>query len=105
MPTRSAPETLRGHAAAIWVAAFNSAWDGKSCKDDCAAPIAWAAVKKKYTKNKEGRWVAKEEMKNFIGSDIFSATEADFDDESLSALVTLVKPGVSKNRKNWKPEA
>jgi cation transport regulator ChaB len=106
MPTQSAPETLRGHAAAIWVAAFNSAWDGKSCKDDCAAPIAWAAVKKKYTKNKEGRWVAKEDTpRNFIGSDIFPATEAEFDDDSLSALVTLVRPGVSKNRKNWKPEA
>src|SRR5262245_29933777 len=103
MPTRSAPETLRGHAAAIWVAAFNSAWDGKSCKDDCAAPIAWAAVKKKYHKDKDGHWVAKEfdYESNFIASDLFQAVEAEFDDETLSALVTLVRPGVSKNRKNW----
>lgn len=37
--------------------------------------------------------------------DIFQATEAVFDDESLRATVTLIRPGMSANRKNWSPVA
>lgn len=37
--------------------------------------------------------------------DIFQALEAEFDDENLRARVTLIRPGMSGNRKLWTKEA
>lgn len=36
--------------------------------------------------------------------DLVLATEAVFDDDSLRAKVTIIRPGMSKNRKNWTAE-
>lgn len=59
--TTNAPDTLSGHAKQIWLAAFNSAYEGtckdRSNKDECAARIAWGAVKEKYHKKGES-WIA-----------------------------------------------
>jgi cation transport regulator ChaB len=63
----TAPAVLKGHAAAIWKAAFLAAY-GDTCKgegdndakDACAAKVAWAAVKGKYRKAKGGAWVRRE---------------------------------------------
>jgi cation transport regulator len=49
---------LPKHAKEIYMAAFNSAseqYDGESI----AHATAWAAIKTKYKKNDEGKWVAK----------------------------------------------
>jgi len=60
------PDNVKGlpdHAREIWVAAFNSAWDGWSSdktdltQEGYAHAVAWAAVKKLYKKNAEGAWV------------------------------------------------
>ncbi len=62
----TAPDVLSGHAAEIFVSAFNAAWDGtckgggeKGDQESCAHAVAWAAVKKKYKKSDSGGWVAK----------------------------------------------
>jgi cation transport regulator len=59
-----APDVLSGHAAEIFVSAFNAAWSG-TCKgggktgdqEGCAHAVAWAAVKNKYKKDSDGNWV------------------------------------------------
>lgn len=110
MPTSEAPSTLSGKAASTWKSAFNSAWSGTCSdsgdrRDECASRVAWSAVKKTYRKEGDA-WVAKEasepEMK--LRETLF-ATEAEFDDEKQEALITIVKPGISANRRNHKPEA
>lgn len=59
---------LPSHAQAIYLAAFNRAWDeyknAKDCKDDTileetAHKVAWSAVKQKYEKRDDERWHAK----------------------------------------------
>jgi cation transport regulator len=51
-------DNLPSGAAAIYKAAFNSAYNGTCKKDDgCAAKIAWSAVKQSYHKDEEGNWV------------------------------------------------
>ena len=66
--TATVPDVLSGHAAEIWQSTFLSAYDG-TCKDEgerkdeCAARVAWSAVKEKYKKDKDsGEWVAKANM-------------------------------------------
>jgi len=55
-------KALPDHAKAIWVAAFNSAWDSWSAdktdqpQDGYAFAVAWAAVKNLYKKDAEGNW-------------------------------------------------
>jgi cation transport regulator len=64
------PESVRDnlprHAQEIYKEAFNSAWDeyadpnarrDDASHEEVAHRVAWAAVKKRYTKNEEGRWV------------------------------------------------
>lgn len=71
------PDNLRAvpkHAKEIYMAAYNSAYDG-TCKDSgerkesCCAAIAWSAVGKKYEK-KDDKWVEKKggETKSVIHS-------------------------------------
>ena len=57
---------LPTHAQDIYKEAFNHAWDyykspskrrGADSRETVAHKIAWAAVEKKYHKNKEGKWV------------------------------------------------
>lgn len=61
----TAPSTLQGHAKEIWKSAFLSAYNetcegDDAAKDECAAKIAWSAVKNVYSKNeKTGEWVEK----------------------------------------------
>ena len=54
----------------IYRAAFNNAWDeysspsdrrGAQSLEEEAHKVAWSAVKAKYVKNDNGRWVAKDE--------------------------------------------
>ena len=57
------PEAIKGlpkHLIEIWVAAFNSAFKQYDGNEGKAAGTAWAAVKTKYKKNPEGKWVSKE---------------------------------------------
>jgi cation transport regulator len=62
----SVQDNLPEHAQEIYLEAFNSAYDqydqpderreGAS-REETAHRVAWAAVKKVYEKNDEGRWV------------------------------------------------
>jgi len=57
------PDALEGlpkHLIEIWVAAYNSAFKQYNGNEGKAAGTAWAAVKTKYKKNEQGKWVAKE---------------------------------------------
>lgn len=54
------PDRIKGlpkHAMEIWIAAYNSAIKQYNGDEAKANGTAWAAVKKKYKKNKEGKWV------------------------------------------------
>lgn len=59
-------DNLPKHAQEIYKEAFNSAWDqydepeerrGDASREETAHRVAWSAVKKKYEKNENGRWV------------------------------------------------
>ena len=56
-------DNLPTHAKEIYMAAYNSAWEqhGKENNAEITCnSIAWAAVKRAYKKNADGKWVAKE---------------------------------------------
>jgi len=54
-------DNLPDHAQAIYLAAFNNAWDEYGHDEERAHRVAWSAVKEKYEKDEtSGRWVAKE---------------------------------------------
>lgn len=66
----SVRDNLPKHAQDIYKEAFNSAWDqydepderrGEASREETAHKVAWAAVKKKYEKNDQDRWVEKKE--------------------------------------------
>jgi cation transport regulator len=62
----SVKDNLPKHAQEIYKEAFNSAWDeydkpgerrGNASREETAAKVAWAAVKKEYEKDgKTGEW-------------------------------------------------
>ncbi len=61
--------SLPEHAQEIYLEAFNSAWQqydqpeerrGDNTREETAHAVAWAAVKKVYEKNGEGRWVRRD---------------------------------------------
>lgn len=60
---KDAPKTLPKAAQKVWASVFNSAWEG-TCKkegerrDECAARVAWAAVKRDY-KESDDNWIKK----------------------------------------------
>lgn len=63
----SVQDNLPTHAQDIYREAFNSAWEqydqpeerqGDASREETAHKVAWAAVKKTYHKNDQGRWVA-----------------------------------------------
>jgi len=56
-------DNLPTEAEKIYMKAYNSAWEQHGKEKDAEITcnsIAWAAVKKSYKKNAEGKWVAKE---------------------------------------------
>lgn len=66
------PDQVRNNlpekAQTIFRKAFNSAWEkydspekrkGETGREETAHRIAWAAVKKSYQKDEQGRWVPK----------------------------------------------
>lgn len=66
------PDSVRDnvpkHAQEIYKDAFNSAWDeyadkderrGDDSREEVAHKVAWAAVKKKYSKGDDDHWHAK----------------------------------------------
>ena len=68
------PESVRDnlpeHAQEIYKEAFDSAWDeyddpedrrGDASREETAHKVAWAAVKRKYEKDDDGRWKAKKD--------------------------------------------
>lgn len=64
----SVKNNLPEGARKIYKESFNSAWDeyqdphkrrSNESREETAHKVAWAAVKKKYTK-KDGRWVSKD---------------------------------------------
>jgi HK97 family phage major capsid protein len=59
-PVKKLPE----HAQAIWMAAFNSAYEQHKDEKDVeqkAFAIAWAAIKTKYEQDKDGNWKEKKD--------------------------------------------
>lgn len=54
---------LPKHAKEIYMAAFNNAHEEYD-EESTAHAVAWAAVKKKYKKNKDGKWVSRSRNKN-----------------------------------------
>lgn len=59
---------LPEHAKSIFLHAFNNAWDeysdpskrkSGSSHEETAFRVAWAAVKKKYKKDKDNNWIEK----------------------------------------------
>ena len=65
----SVKDNLPKHGQEIYQAAFNNAWDeyasaadrrGDETREETAHKVAWSAVKKKYHKNDQGRWVKKD---------------------------------------------
>jgi len=57
------PEAIKKlpkHAIEIWVSAFNAAFKQYKGDEGKSAGTAWAAVKTKFRKDEEGKWVAKE---------------------------------------------
>lgn len=62
-------DNLPKHAQEIYKEAFNSAWEqyedpedrrGDASREETSHKVAWSAVEKKYRKNEDGRWVAKD---------------------------------------------
>jgi len=56
------PEAVKGlpdHGQEIWMAAYNSAAEQYAGDEEKCMATAWAAVKNKYEKNADGKWVAK----------------------------------------------
>ena len=56
----SVKDSLPHHAQEIFKEAFNSARDEYD-EEETAFKVAWSAVKNKYEKNDDGKWVKKEE--------------------------------------------
>ena len=65
----SVKDNLPKHAQEIYKEAYNSAWDeykdaadrrGDASREETAHRVAWAAVKQKYEKNDDCKWVGKE---------------------------------------------
>jgi cation transport regulator len=67
------PENVRNnlpeHGQEIYKEAFNSAWEeyadpttrrDDASREEVAHRVAWAAVKKKYEKDEQGRWVVEQ---------------------------------------------
>ena len=57
------PDAIKGipeHAQAIFIAAYNSAYDQYKGDEGKINAVAWAAVKTKYEQDKDGNWKAKE---------------------------------------------
>jgi cation transport regulator len=67
------PDNVRNnlpkHAQEIYKEAFNSAWEeyadptarrDDASREEVAHRVAWAAVKQKYAKDEQGRWVAEQ---------------------------------------------
>jgi cation transport regulator len=53
----SVKNNLPAHAQGIYKEAFNSAWEEYDHDEERSHRIAWGAVKKKYHKNDDGKWV------------------------------------------------
>jgi cation transport regulator ChaB len=66
---KDAPSTLSGAAKTLYVGAWNGAYKStckeRSDRDECASKIAWSAVKRKYKKSNDGKWVPKAEVASF----------------------------------------
>lgn len=66
----SVKDNLPKHAQEIYKEAYNSAWDeykdpedrrGDASREETSHRVAWAAVKQKYEKNDNGKWVSKDD--------------------------------------------
>jgi len=53
----SVRDSLPAHAEDIYKEAFNSAWEEYDHAEERAHRVAWGAVKQKYHKNADGKWV------------------------------------------------
>ena len=53
----SVKDNLPSHAQDIYKEAFNNAWDEYGHDEERAHRVAWGAVKKRYHKNEDGKWV------------------------------------------------
>ena len=90
----SPPEAVKGlpeHAIAIFVAAFNAAFDEYNGDEGKSMATAWAAVKTKYQKNDTGDWVAKESK---VISDIIheASKRGKVNDPKVQKVVLLTTP-------------
>jgi cation transport regulator len=67
---RQVKDNLPKHAQEIYQAAYNNAWDqydkpserrDDDTREETASKVAWSAVKNKYEKNDDDRWVQKKD--------------------------------------------
>ena len=75
---------LPAKAKEIWVAAFNSAWDGydpetseQDSQEGYASAVAWSAVNKKFKKNKDGKYVPRSYVLNSYEAPMTRVREQD----------------------------
>lgn len=73
---------LPAGAKNIWIAAYNSAYDGydpektkAETQEEYAAKVAWGAVKKSYSKDDKGNWIKNESMEDSKKMDIKQLTK------------------------------
>jgi len=89
------PSTLEGHAAEIWRSAFLNAYEGtckdRADKDECAAKIAWAAVKKAgYSKSEENEnWTKRSKMDSLYSLTKRSAIKNDLLQQAIKDAVNM----------------
>ena len=106
------PDSVRGvlpeRAQDIFLSAFNSAFNGASCKDRedrdaCATKVAWSAVKREFRQDGEGSWnpipigergntVTDGELEQFSETAISSVRKG-FIREDGSGRIRIIKPG------------
>lgn len=76
-----ATKRLPYHGKRIFMKAFNNARQYYGCEQTAFA-VAWSAVKRKYRKNKKGKWVARSDANDYdtTTTDTSSSSD-DYDDD------------------------
>ncbi len=78
------PESVKGlpvGAKKIFMAAFNAAYDEYDGDEETCMKVAWAAVKKAYKKDENGKWVKKEGQKALSFEEIAQRVRAAWNEQ------------------------
>ena len=92
---------LPSHGQDIWRSAHNAAMKQYKGSEEKAAAVAWAAVKNKYKKGKDGDWVAKDGLVDGVTTAFLSDTVQLIEDKAeptsdgyLKAFARVARTGV-----------